>query len=322
MPAPVASMPPPRFQEPCLDPFRQDHHQTTVLGFTPNDSPANPKPLPVPMEAFSDPPPSNHFFASSKSFTSPYGLGTAPVTFSQKGTDKPLYRAPADPISPSPAPAILPSTPSTPTPTIISNHPSVSASVSECGTPSLSSAASVAAGSDAFSTHSQSDGEPEAVSDCEMSIGDEDWDPYGADPEQANRLYRPAATAAQPARSCLKRSSIGPLLSIYDVKPDLDQSLMFRPPRLVQFWEWVDVEYTHSPADYDRTPITPDPMSKEEAREVVEMRLEMRRVTHELCRQRDARERIDNCTKTCAALPTMDEMYSDSPLAALSQAVL
>ncbi|KAJ3060954.1 hypothetical protein HDU98_003107 [Podochytrium sp. JEL0797] len=58
----------------------------------------------------------------------------------------------------------------------------------------------------------------------------------------------------------------------------------------VNFWGWVDVGFSHGVDDYDRTPIEPDPLTREGAIEVLQMRLEMRKVTQELSKWREEYE--------------------------------
>ncbi|KAJ3030091.1 UNVERIFIED_CONTAM: hypothetical protein HDU68_010126 [Siphonaria sp. JEL0065] len=57
-------------------------------------------------------------------------------------------------------------------------------------------------------------------------------------------------------------------------------------PKKVNFWGWVDVGFSHSIDDYDRKPITVDPLTKEDAIEVMEMRLEMKMEVQEMYRWR------------------------------------
>ncbi|KAJ3035436.1 hypothetical protein HDV00_003990 [Rhizophlyctis rosea] len=61
--------------------------------------------------------------------------------------------------------------------------------------------------------------------------------------------------------------------------------------KAVKWVEWVDVGVAHGAGDYDRTPIECEPLSKAGALEVVWMRLEMRKVNEELCREREEVER-------------------------------
>ncbi|KAJ3201524.1 hypothetical protein HDU83_007877 [Entophlyctis luteolus] len=58
----------------------------------------------------------------------------------------------------------------------------------------------------------------------------------------------------------------------------------------VNFWGWVDVGFSHAVDDYDRTPIETDPLTREGAIEVLNMRLEMRKTTQELLRWREEYE--------------------------------
>ncbi|KAJ3105189.1 hypothetical protein HK100_003931 [Physocladia obscura] len=59
----------------------------------------------------------------------------------------------------------------------------------------------------------------------------------------------------------------------------------------VNFWGWVDVGFSHGIDDYDRTPIETDPLTREGAIEVLQMRLEMRRATQELLQWRSEYEK-------------------------------
>ncbi|KAJ3235830.1 hypothetical protein HDU81_011409 [Chytriomyces hyalinus] len=58
----------------------------------------------------------------------------------------------------------------------------------------------------------------------------------------------------------------------------------------VNFWGWVDVGFSHGVDDYDRTPIETDPLTKDGAIEVLQMRMEMRKVTIDLMRWREEYE--------------------------------
>ncbi|KAJ3132455.1 hypothetical protein HK100_005296 [Physocladia obscura] len=58
----------------------------------------------------------------------------------------------------------------------------------------------------------------------------------------------------------------------------------------VNFWGWVDVGFSHSIDEYDRKPIAVDPLTKEAAFEVMEMRVSMKRVSDEMYKWRSEYE--------------------------------
>ncbi|KAJ3289092.1 hypothetical protein HDU79_004331, partial [Rhizoclosmatium sp. JEL0117] len=69
-------------------------------------------------------------------------------------------------------------------------------------------------------------------------------------------------------------------------KPPVDPG----KPKKVNFWGWVDVGFSHSTDDYDRKPITVDPLTKDDAIEVMEMRLAMKLEVQELYKWRNEYE--------------------------------
>ncbi|KAJ3087179.1 hypothetical protein HK100_008460, partial [Physocladia obscura] len=83
----------------------------------------------------------------------------------------------------------------------------------------------------------------------------------------------------------------------------------------VNFWGWVDVGFSHGVDDYDRTPIETDPLTREGAIEVLQMRLEMRRATQELLQWRAEYERAVHSSSGLSALMSEDDSsdFSDEP---------
>ncbi|KAJ3144530.1 hypothetical protein HK101_002660 [Irineochytrium annulatum] len=116
------------------------------------------------------------------------------------------------------------------------------------------------------------------------------WEGGSAEgPTSSNLLAIPQDTLAK--KSSLKRRTPSP--APVDLKAARDISSV-NAIRKVNFWQWVDVGFSHSSDEYDRIPIEPEPLTKEGAMEVISMRLEMRRVTQELHRWRDEYERATN----------------------------
>ncbi|KAI9323985.1 hypothetical protein DFJ73DRAFT_283413 [Zopfochytrium polystomum] len=70
-------------------------------------------------------------------------------------------------------------------------------------------------------------------------------------------------------------------------KPKMSLKEEVEEVKKVNFWGWVDVGFSHSTDDYDRTPIEPEPLTREGAIEVIQMRMEMRKVTQELMQWRE-----------------------------------
>ncbi|KAJ3409847.1 hypothetical protein HDU80_008917 [Chytriomyces hyalinus] len=65
-----------------------------------------------------------------------------------------------------------------------------------------------------------------------------------------------------------------------DVETDSkDGSSLQQPPKKVNFWGWVDVGFSYSAEDYDRKPATVEPLTKDGAMEVMEMRCAMKRIS-------------------------------------------
>ncbi|KAJ3104316.1 hypothetical protein HDU97_009392 [Phlyctochytrium planicorne] len=112
------------------------------------------------------------------------------------------------------------------------------------------------------------------------------------DPDELTVLNVPCLKGKRPGKSCLRRRTAGPARKVAGVRMN---------GRRVQFWQWVDVEFTHSLSVYDRTSIATIPLTKEEARDVVAMRWEMRQVTRELYRQRQALEKLAMTTSSHAS---------------------
>ncbi|KAJ3203228.1 hypothetical protein HDU82_006747 [Entophlyctis luteolus] len=72
--------------------------------------------------------------------------------------------------------------------------------------------------------------------------------------------------------------------------PGAAVSLSSPGTKKVNFWGWVDVGFSHSVDDYDRKPIAVEPLTKDGAVEVMEMRMAMKRVSDEMTRSRAAYE--------------------------------
>ncbi|KAI8837023.1 hypothetical protein BJ741DRAFT_604808 [Chytriomyces cf. hyalinus JEL632] len=65
-----------------------------------------------------------------------------------------------------------------------------------------------------------------------------------------------------------------------DVEPDSkDSSSLKGVPKKVNFWGWVDVGFSYSAEEYDRKPATVEPLTKDGAMEVMEMRCAMKRIS-------------------------------------------
>ncbi|KAJ3030323.1 UNVERIFIED_CONTAM: hypothetical protein HDU68_009476 [Siphonaria sp. JEL0065] len=78
-------------------------------------------------------------------------------------------------------------------------------------------------------------------------------------------------------------------------------------PKKVNFWGWVDVGFSHSIDDYDRKPITVDPLTKEDAIEVMEMRLAMKMEVQEMHRWRlEIENSFGVSSAASSAAPTLD----------------
>ncbi|KAI8616406.1 hypothetical protein BC830DRAFT_1080633 [Chytriomyces sp. MP71] len=70
----------------------------------------------------------------------------------------------------------------------------------------------------------------------------------------------------------------------------LEQRETKRVIKKVNFWGWVDVGFSYSTDEYDRKPLIVDPLTKNGAMEVIEMRLAMKRASEEMYRWRNEYE--------------------------------
>ncbi|KAJ3238720.1 hypothetical protein HDU81_007300 [Chytriomyces hyalinus] len=65
-----------------------------------------------------------------------------------------------------------------------------------------------------------------------------------------------------------------------DVEPDSNDGFSSKEtPKKVNFWGWVDVGFSYSAEEYDRKPASVEPLTKDGAMEVIEMRSAMKRIT-------------------------------------------
>jgi hypothetical protein len=74
----------------------------------------------------------------------------------------------------------------------------------------------------------------------------------------------------------------------------ISASTRLSDPKKVNFWGWVDVGFSHATDEYDRTPIDPEPLTREGAVEVIQMRMEFRKVTQDLLKWREDYENALN----------------------------
>ncbi|KAJ3232800.1 hypothetical protein HDU78_006842 [Chytriomyces hyalinus] len=78
-----------------------------------------------------------------------------------------------------------------------------------------------------------------------------------------------------PATICTQDSD-----ATLDVETDSkDGSSLKQATKKVNFWGWVDVGFSYSAEDYDRKPATVEPLTKDGAMEVMEMRCAMKRIS-------------------------------------------
>ncbi|KAI8617958.1 hypothetical protein BC830DRAFT_48163 [Chytriomyces sp. MP71] len=105
-----------------------------------------------------------------------------------------------------------------------------------------------------------------------------------AEAVQGERGGRSHAAPQQGGAACGGyQSQEGQLVSVLRKWRKLEESCSWT-------WGWVDVGFSHGIDDYDRTPIETDPLTKDGAIEVLQMRMEMRKVTQDLMRWREEYE--------------------------------
>ncbi|KAJ3107100.1 hypothetical protein HDU97_004793 [Phlyctochytrium planicorne] len=128
--------------------------------------------------------------------------------------------------------------------------------------------------------------------------------------EEAVLPTPPASGTSTPPKSALKQSNSGLLKNAAGAVKAGMKASEIEKLRKVNFWQWVDVGFSHSSDDYDRNPIDPEPLTKEGAMEVIAMRMEMRRITQDLYRWREEYERTTGSLFLTPSTPTNDEEES------------
>ncbi|KAI8843973.1 hypothetical protein BJ741DRAFT_589695 [Chytriomyces cf. hyalinus JEL632] len=100
---------------------------------------------------------------------------------------------------------------------------------------------------------------------------------------QSDPLFKYEASTVRDSQTTMvgqdSTDNLQPALNISEGTVDVEPVAVKRIPKKVNFWGWVDVGFSHSVDEYDRKPLCVDPLTKDGAIEVMEMRIAMKRVS-------------------------------------------
>ncbi|KAJ3398121.1 hypothetical protein HDV05_002712, partial [Chytridiales sp. JEL 0842] len=118
-------------------------------------------------------------------------------------------------------------------------------------------------------------------------VSDSDLLPADMIPPAAETTPHPEPTHSTEANTSSSTNASSTISSSSSSSTNSSKNDKDKKLRKVNFWSWVDVGFSHHPQDYDRTPLEPEPLTREAAVEVIQMRLEMRKITTELYKWRE-----------------------------------